>query len=82
MIPLREEIVAACEVRGLPVTSGDYLVSVSLGDLHEIYDSKVDALRIRIGKSHDDELGRDRLAVGNLDWPATWRAAPAVFLDS
>jgi len=65
--------VLRCEARDLPVSPGDYVLSVSLSDPHGVLDRKSDALRIKIGKERVPEL-RSTPVIGHLDWPATWSA--------
>jgi len=61
-----------CEARSLPITPGEYLLSVFLGDWHEDHDRKIDVLRIRIGVDRVDSLQPPVSALGHLDWPAAW----------
>ena len=65
--------ILCCEARNLPITDGEYLLSVWLGDWHQDYDSKIDALRVRIGKEMDDALRPPMKAIGPLEWPAAWQ---------
>lgn len=67
--------VLRCEARNLPVSPGDYVLSISLSDPHGVLDRRSDALRIKIGKERAPEL-RSSPLIGHLDWPATWTARP------
>jgi lipopolysaccharide transport system ATP-binding protein len=70
--------VLRCEAHGLPITPGQYLLSVWLGDWHEDYDSKLDVLGIFVGEDRSDPLRPSASFGGYLDWPAAWRAAPVM----
>jgi lipopolysaccharide transport system ATP-binding protein len=67
--------VLRCEARHLPLTPGDYLLSVWLSDWHEDYDSKIDALRIKIGDDCIHPHQPPASFQGYLDWPAVWCTA-------
>jgi homopolymeric O-antigen transport system ATP-binding protein len=62
--------VLRCQSRGLPITPGQYVLSVWLGDRHERYDSKLDVLKISIAEDRINPLRPP--ASGHLDWPAVW----------
>ncbi len=62
-----------CEARHLPLTPGDYLLSVWLSDWSKDYDSKIDVLRISIGTDGVEHLRPPVSAIGHLDWSAIWR---------
>jgi lipopolysaccharide transport system ATP-binding protein len=64
--------VLRCEARHLPLTPGEYLLSIWLGDWHQDYDSKIDVLRIQIGDDRVDPLRPPVSVQGHLDWPAVW----------
>ena len=67
--------VLRCETRSLPITPGQYLLSVWLGDWHEDYDSKLDVLSIFIGDDRVNPLQPPSSLNGHLDWPAAWGPA-------
>jgi lipopolysaccharide transport system ATP-binding protein len=64
--------VLRCEARALPVASGDYVISVWLGDWQQDYDSKLDILSFNIGSAGSSDLRPSSSVIGHLDWPALW----------
>lgn len=66
--------VVRCEARQLPLTPGEYLLSVWLSDWHEDYDSRIDVLRIHIGTDYIDKLRPSNSLIGHINWPANWTA--------
>jgi lipopolysaccharide transport system ATP-binding protein len=67
--------VLRCEARHLPLTPGEYLLSVWLSSWQENYDHKSDVMRIQIGVDRVDPLRPTVSWIGHLDWPAVWRVA-------
>lgn len=63
-----------CEASDLPLQSGQYLMSVWLGDWNMDYDAKLDQMRIQLGCDAVDNQRPTHLLVGYLDWPANWQA--------
>lgn len=64
--------VLRCEAQGLPISPGQYHLSVWLADWHEDYDSKIDILSFEV----DEDYSGPRppaSTVGFLAWPAVWR---------
>jgi lipopolysaccharide transport system ATP-binding protein len=62
-----------CEAPNLPLTPGEYLLSVWLSDWNTDYDSKIEVLRIKLGTDGFDPLRPPVSVIGHLDWPAAWR---------
>lgn len=67
--------VVRCEASNLPLASGQYLLSIWLGDWHTNYDARIDEMRISFGDDRSSIHRPPDSVVGYLDWPCVWRSA-------
>lgn len=61
-----------CTASALPLTSATYTLSAWLGDWHQDFDGKIDALSVPFKSETPLPLRPSASAVGYMEWPATW----------
>lgn len=66
--------ILTCEVKGIPLRPGQYLISMWLGDWYKDYDAKIDCIRFTINDVQTDKMISPQSIQGYLDWGALWRA--------
>ena len=66
--------VLKCTAIGLPLMSGNYTLSVWLGDGVEDFDGHLDIFQFELGAPRSGVTRPSREAIGCIDWPAVWTA--------